>query len=307
MTATAPLLEEFEALRPRLFGIAYRMLGSRSDAEDVVQEAWIRLSNASDVAQPEGYLVTIVTRLCIDHLRSGWTRRAEYIGPWLPEPLPTEGHDPGRDVERLEMLSLAVLRVVERLEPLERAVFLLREVFGYGYEEVSAMVDRRPDHCRQIAHRARQRVRATRPRREADPREHRLLLERFLQAAHGGDVEALETMLVEDAVALSDSGGKVSSARRPVRGRNAVARFVTGIMKKAPADVRMENAELNGLPAVLAHTGEGLVLALTIDVRDGRIAEVLSVRNPEKLARLGRDLTAAGRDSGEAFSSPEPR
>jgi RNA polymerase sigma-70 factor (ECF subfamily) len=289
MTSHGGLLRQFEALRPRLFGIAYRMLGARSDAEDVVQEAWIRLSGAGGVAEVEGFLVTAVTRLCIDHLRSSRARRERYVGPWLPEPLPTHGDDAARDVERLEMLSLAVLRVVDRLEPLERAVFLLREVFGYGYDDVASMVDRRPDHCRQIAHRARKRVQAARPRREASPQEHRRLLERFLAAAHDGEIEALEAMLLEDVVALSDSGGKATSARRPVRGRNAVARFMAGIMRKAPPDTRLESAEINGLPAVLAYTENQLVLALTVDVRDDRIAEVLAIRNPDKLVRLRPD------------------
>jgi RNA polymerase sigma-70 factor (ECF subfamily) len=279
----------FEALRPRLFGIAYRMLGSRSDAEDVVQEAWIRLRGAGAVATVDGFLVTTVTRLCIDQLRSGRVRREEYVGPWLPEPLPTDLADPAREVERLELLSLALLRVVDRLEPLERAVFLLREVFDYPYGEVAAMVDRRPDHCRQIAHRARQRVRAARPRREASPADHERLLERFLAAAFEGQIDALEELLVEDVVLLSDSGGKVSSARRPVRGRNPVARFMAGIMRKAPADSRLEATALNGLPAVVAYHGDRIVLALTVDVRDGRIAEVLAVRNPDKLARLALD------------------
>ncbi len=281
-----PLLGRFESLRPRLFGIAYRMLGSRAEAEDAVQEAWIRLNRAGGVAEPEGFLVTTVTRLCIDQLRSGRVRRDAYVGPWLPEPLGTRDSDPSAEVERLEMLSLALLRVVDRLEPLERAVFLLREVFDYGYDEVAEIVDRRADTCRQIAARARKRIRAERPRREADPEEHRRMLERFMAAAFEGEVEALEAMLAQDAVMVSDSGGKVSSARRPVRGANAVARFMAGIMKKAPADLRVETRELNALPAVLGYADGRLALALTLDVREGRVAEVLVIRNPEKLARL---------------------
>ncbi len=287
MSAADPRNQAFEGLRPRLFGIAYRMVGTRAEAEDIVQEAWIRLERAGGVSSLEGFLVKAVTRLSIDHLRSGRVRRETYVGPWLPEPLVTSEDDPAREVERLELLSLALLRVVDRLEPLERAAFLLREVFSYDYAEVARIVGKREDHCRQLVHRARTHLKAERPRVEATEEEHRRLLAGFLKAAAQGDLEVLESLLLEDVVLLSDSGGKAKAARNPVRGRNAVARFMAGITAKGDPAARLDIVRLNGLPgAVVWHNGQ-IVLAMSLDVREGAIGGVFMTRNPDKLAALG--------------------
>ena len=277
----------FEGLRPRLFGIAYRMLGTRAEAEDVVQEAWLRLERAGAVDSVDGFLVTAVTRLSIDHLRLARVRRERYVGPWLPEPLTTpEEEDPARQVERAEALSLALLRVLDRLDPVQRAVFLLREVFDYPYEDVARVVGRRVDHCRQLARRARERVRDERPPMEADPAEHERLLERFVAAADAGDLAGLEALLAEDVVLLSDGGGKVPAALNPIHGRDRVARFMVGVRKKATGDVSVRLARANGLPAALVYVDGRIGSLLAVDVRDGRVAAVFSVRNPDKLKGL---------------------
>ncbi|MEQ9399132.1 MAG: RNA polymerase sigma-70 factor [Longimicrobiales bacterium] len=287
MTTEEARAGEFERMRPRLFGIAYRMTGSRADAEDAVQETWLRYATTdAPVRSVDGFLVTTLTRLCIDQLRSGRARREEYVGPWLPEPLLTSHDDPGADLERFELLSTALLRVLEHLDPLERAVFLLREVFGYPYADIAAMVERREDHCRQLAHRAKRRLRSERPGGEARVEEHGRLLEGFLRAAGAGDLAGLEALLLDDVVLLSDSGGNAPAARRPVLGRNPVARFMAGIAAKASPQARIDRVELNGLPGVLLHDLGRLQTAMSVDVRDGRIAAVFLWRNPEKLRGL---------------------
>lgn len=285
------LAEAYEELRPRLFGIAYRMLGTRAEAEDAVQEAWLRLERARGVDSLEAFLTTTVTRICIDHLRSARVRRERYVGPWLPEPLLTSEPEAEEQVERAEALSLAVLRVLDRLEPLERAVFLLREVFAYPYEEVARVVGRREDHCRQIALRARQRVRAERPRVEAAPDEHARLLKGFLRASAAGDMTALESILREDVVLVSDGGGKAVAARNPIRGVDAVSRFMVGISLKMPQGLRLVWARLNGFPGAVLFDGARARTAISLDVRDGRVAEVLIMRNPDKLASLESALS----------------
>ena len=276
----------FESLRPRLFGIAYRMLETRAEAEDAVQEAWLRLQKAGGVDSGGGCLVTAVTRICIDELRSARVRRERYVGPWLPEPLVTATDDPEADVERHEALSMALLKVLDHLDPLERAVFLLREAFGYPYEEVARIVGRRADHCRQIAHRAARRVRAERPAREADADAHRRLLERFLVAASQGDLAGLESLLTEDVVLYSDGGGKAVAARNPLQGPSVVARFMAGVTAKAPSDAEVAFVSLNGLPAMVARIGGQAVLAMSLDVEGDRIRRVFMVRNPDKLTSL---------------------
>jgi len=287
----------FEALRPKLFGIAYRMLQTRSEAEDVVQEAWVRLSRTSQVASPEAFLVRTTTRLCLDVAKSARKRRESYVGPWLPEPLLTTP-GPEQEMERLDALSLALLRVIERLSPLERAVFLLREAFGYGYDEIAEVVERRTDHCRQIAKRARDRVRSEGGDQPADADEHARLLHAFLGAAQEGDLEALEELMTEDVVLVSDGGGRAVAATRPVLGRRNVARFMAGISTKAPAGTSVEVGRANGLPAALVRTDGVLTAVFTLDVRGGRIRQVLSVRNPDKLGRSAGEAEGADRDDG---------
>lgn len=276
--------EIFQTLRPKLFGIAYRMLGVRAEAEDVVQDAWLRLSRTPEIRSVEGFLVRTTTHLCLDRSKSARARRESYVGLWLPEPLPAQESGDGQ-VEHLESLTMAVLRVIDTLAPLERAVFLLREAFDYDYESIAELVDRRPDACRQIVHRARQRVRAE-GAGSVDPAEHEALLEVFLEAARVGDVERLEAFLTDDAVLIGDGGGKAVSALNQVQGRNRVARFVSGIAEGAPPSTTVEIRSLNGLPAAVVSM-EGVVVAtFSLQVRGGRIRSIFSVRNPEKLARL---------------------
>ena len=233
--------ETYESLRPLLFSIAYRMVGSVSEAEDIVQEAYLRHHRAvresdTEVQAPKAWLSAVTTRLAIDHLRSARVRRETYVGPWLPEPLMTDpAPDPSEQVELADSLSIAFLAVLESLSPVERAVYLLREVFGYGYDEIAGIVDRTEDNCRQLATRARRHVEAHRPR-FAVPRERQEeLTERFIEAVQTGDDDALVAMLAEDAVAYTDGGGKVRAAPRPIAGRDKVARFLTVTARRGAA------------------------------------------------------------------------
>lgn len=278
---------DFERLRPRLFAIAYRMLGTRAEAEDMVQEAWLRLQRTTGVDSVDGFLVTTVTRLCIDHLRSARVQRETYVGPWLPEPLVGDmgEADPESAAERAEALSLAVLRVLDRLDPVERAVFLLREVFDYPYAEVARVVGRREDHCRQLARRARDRVREERPAVEAEPAEHQRLLSLFLEASEAGDLAALEALLAEEVVLVSDGGGKAKAALNPIFGADRVARFMVGIRQKVEGALTVSFTRANGLPAALVYVDGRLDTFVALDVRDGRIAAVFNLRNPDKLPR----------------------
>jgi RNA polymerase sigma-70 factor (ECF subfamily) len=253
-----------------------------------------------------------VTRLCIDHGRSARVRRETYVGPWLPEPLVAAeaAEDPSRDLERAEALSLALLRVLDRLDPVERAVFLLREVFDYPYDEVARVVGRRVDHCRQLARRARQRVRVGRPPAHPDPAEHERLLTRFLEASSAGDFAALEDMLAEDVVLVSDGGGKAKAALRPVLGRDRVSRFVVGVRGKVRGALTVRLASANGLPAALIYVDGALETLVALDVRDGRIVTVFNVRNPDKLPREkptdGPTATVPEPPAGGTPRPPEP-
>jgi RNA polymerase sigma-70 factor (ECF subfamily) len=277
-------VEAFEAVRPRLFGIAYRMLGVRAEAEDVVQDAWLRLSRTPRVRSLEGFLVRTTTRLCLDRSTSARARRESYVGLWLPEPLPDED-TAAHEVEHLESLTMAMLHVIGRLGPLERAVFLLREAFDYGYREIGELVDRRPDACRQIAHRARRRVREE-GSGSVDADEHQALLRAFLQAARAGEVSRLEELLTDDAVLISDGGGKAVSALNPVQGPDRVARFLVGITRGAPPSTTVELRRLNGLPAAVVHMEGAVAATFCLQVQEGRIRRIFSVRNPEKLEGL---------------------
>ena len=277
------LTEAFEAMRSRLFGIAYRMLETRADAEDALQEAWFRFQRAKGVDSVEGFLVTTVTRICIDELKSARVKRERYVGPWLPEPLLTTDDGPDLETERHEALSMAMLQVLNRLDPLERAVFLLREAFSYPYDEVARIVGKREDHCRQIAHRAATRVRAERPRVEADAAAHQRLLDSFLSAAATGDLERLEALLTEDVTIYSDGGGKAAAATNPVVGPDRVARFMVGITSKAPAGTTTDMVTLNGLPGAVVRVDGVAAVTVSVDVREGKVCRVFMVRNPDKL------------------------
>lgn len=297
--------EAFEAHRARLFGIAYRMLGEIGAAEDVVQEAWLRWQRApADVAEPAAWLTTVVARLSLDQLRSARAQREIYVGPWLPEPLLEAGPDAGRAdpahaAELAESVSLAMLVVLERLSPLERAVFVLRDVFGYASSEVAAMLDRSDDSVRQLAARARAHVRANRPRFEADPARRDEAVAQFLAAAAGGDVDALVATLAEDAVLLSDGGGVVAAARRPIEGAERVARFLLGLVSRyLEAGAELEAAPVNGAPGFLVRLDGDIDSVVALDVVDGLVARIHTIRNPAKLA--------AARSSAVSRAEPRP-
>ncbi|MFJ7157643.1 RNA polymerase sigma-70 factor [Streptomyces sp. NPDC101118] len=295
MTDTSGGTAVFMEHRPRMFGIAYRMLGSADEAEDTVQDAWLRWSGAdrTDVGQPAAWLAKTVTRLCLNRLDSARVRRERYVGPWLPEPVLTAGGalGPLESAEQRDGVSLALLVLLERLTPVERAVYVLREAFGYGHREIAAVLDLTEANCRQLYRRAAQRVAAPRPRFEADPERLRGLVDAFLAAAREGDVAALERMLASDATYWSDGGEKVSAARRPVSGRDRVARLVAGLWSKYAAGLDVGFAEVNGSPAVLLRAGDLVTGVLVVDVADGRILGLRAVVNPDKLGFVQRQLS----------------
>jgi RNA polymerase sigma-70 factor (ECF subfamily) len=287
---------DLEALRRQGFGVAYRMLGSVGEAEDVAQEAVLRLARADEpIAEPAAWITTVATRLSISVLRSARMRREAYVGPWLPEPLVTGRDDPAEAVELADSLSQAFLVMLERLTPVERAAFLLREVFDYDYARVAEILERSEANARQLVTRARRHLHAGRPRFHADERARDRLLERFLAAADEGDLTALESLLAEDAVFYSDGGGKVAAARKPIAGRRRIARLMAAVTRKeirrGPFEKRL--VRVNGQPGRMLRTRDGAVWSvLSIDVVDGRIQTVRVMRNPEKLAHL-RARTAA--------------
>ncbi|MFZ4129075.1 RNA polymerase sigma-70 factor [Streptomyces cellulosae] len=287
-TAT-PLFEEH---RPVLMGIAYRMLGRVADAEDVVQDAWLRWSAAdrTDVREPRGFLVRITTRLALDRLRRIKARGETYVGPWLPEPYVTDFGDTVPDTAERAVLadsvSLAVLVVMETLSPLERAVFVLREAFGYPYADIAAMLDRGEAAVRRLAARARRHVDERRPRYDVDPARRRDLTERFLDAAAGGDLAGLMELLAPDVRLVGDSGGKARAPLRVLDGADHVGRFFVGVAGKGLPDVSVRTVELNGGPAVLVLSGGKPDTVVQIDADGDRIRTVYVVRNPDKLAAL---------------------
>ncbi|WRZ94284.1 RNA polymerase sigma-70 factor [Streptomyces sp. NBC_01007] len=285
----------FEEHRPVLMGVAYRMLGRVADAEDVVQEAWLRWSadDRSDVREPRGYLVRVTTRLAIDRLRQVQSRHEAYVGPWLPEPYVTDFGDTVPDsAERAvlaDSVSLAVLVVLESLSPLERAVFVLREAFGYPYADIAAVLDRGEPAVRQLAGRARKHVEERRPRYEVDPAERRDLTERFLAAAGGGDLEGLMSLLAPEARLIGDSGGLAQAPLRILDSADKVGRFVIGVTRKGVPGLSFRFLEVNGGFAVLALSEGKPDSIIQLDVADGRIQCVYIVRNPEKLVSLSAD------------------
>jgi len=288
--------DAYAEYRPLLFSIAYRMIGSVSEAEDIVQETFLRFHRADteQVESPKAYLSAITTRLAIDHLRSARVRRETYVGPWLPEPLVTDdsdalGADPARHAETADSLSLAFLVLLERLSPVERAVFLLREVFGYGYGEIADVVAKREDNVRQIAARARHHVEDGRPRFEADRRHREELARRFLAAVEEGDTDGLVGMLAADVTMYGDGGGKAPALGQPVAGAVRVARFLVGLTRQAKrANLRLVPAEVNGQPGMIAYDqAGGLISVLSLDIADGLVQTVHSIVNPDKLRHLG--------------------
>jgi len=277
--------DAFTAHRSLLFTVAYEMLGSASDAEDVVQETWLRWAavDHAEVRDPRAYLVRIVTRQALNRLRTLARRREEYVGEWLPEPLLTSP-DVAADVELAENVSIAMLTVLETLAPAERAVFVLREVFDVPYEEIAEAVDKTPAAVRQIAHRARDHVAARRPRIPVSATEQQEAVERFLTAVRGGDLQGLLDVLAPDVVVVADGGGLVTAAPRPIEGAERVAAFL--IATAGRLDFEAKPVWLNGSPAARIDIGGELDTAVSISVENGRITRIYAVRNPQKLARM---------------------
>src|ERR671933_2505394 len=295
----------FDEHRELLIAVAYRVLGRVSDAEDVVQEAWLRWANVdpAEVADPRSFLVRVTTRLAIDRLRRVKARREFYVGPWLPEPLLT-GRDVAEDVALAETVSMAMLVVLETLSPLERAVFVLREAFGFSHAEIAAILGRGEPAVRQLARRAREHVRERRRRFAADPGERRRVTERFLAASAGGDLPALLAVLAPDVTLVADGGGRALAPRRPIKGADRVARFLLAITTEArrarflrsvgvapTADLHIELTQVNGGPGVAAFADGTPVTALVLDVAEGAVRTVYLVANPAKLAGLRASAT----------------
>ena len=284
-------VEEFERLRPLLFSIAYRILGSVSEAEDAVQETWLRYeASPTAPASTKAFLSAVVTRVSIDVLRSARIRREAYVGPWFPEPLLTDPYqDPARSAELADSVSMAALLLLERLSPLERAVFVLREVFAFSFREIASAVGRSEAACRQLAMQARRHMDAGRPRFEADRMERERLADRFFDAFRDGDVDRLRELLAADASLVSDSGGKAPQWGKGIFGAENVARVLAGIV--TPFDqigIVMELHELNGQPGAIFRDRDGKVVnTWTLDILDGQIQTIRTVLNPDKLGHVG--------------------
>jgi RNA polymerase sigma-70 factor (TIGR02957 family) len=289
----------FDEHRALLISVAYRILGSVTDAEDTVQEAWLRWSgvNSSDVRDPRAFLVRVTTRLAIDRLRRAKTRRESYVGPWLPEPILT-GRDVAEDVALAESVSMAMLVVLETLSPLERAVFVLREAFGMSYAEIANVLGRKVEAVRQLGHRARNHVQERRSRFDADQSEQRRVTERFLEATSTGDLEGLMAVLAPEVTLVADGGGRALAPRRPVRGAEKVARFLLAVATEermarflrsvgsepVAANLRVHVSQVNGGPGILVVSGAKPISALVLDVSEGVVRTIHLVANPEKLA-----------------------
>ncbi len=313
MTDRAAVANLYEDLRPLLFSIAYRMLGSVAEAEDIVQESFLRYQQAlsehpREIESPKAYLSAITTRLAIDHLRSARARRERYVGQWLPEPLLTDESalDGARYVEEADSLSMAFLLLLERLSPVERAVFLLHDVFDYGYDEIAGIVDKSEDNCRQLATRARRHVLQERPRFDASREQREELASRFFEAAGEGDMDGLVELLAADVVVYGDGGGRVPSWPKPIVGRERVAKLVLGLGSAwRDLEVSVRRTEINGQPGATFRDRSGrLINIITLDIADGLVQTVRSVINPDKLRHLGplADVRALTRERAERRS-----
>jgi RNA polymerase sigma-70 factor (ECF subfamily) len=274
--------------RGRLLGLTYRMLGSRSDADDVVQDAYIRFAGAQDIRNPEALLVTIVTRLCLDRLKSAKAQREIYVGPWLPEPVfDAEGLAADTATELADDLSFALLLALDRLSPLERAAFLLHDVFDKPFSDIARMLDRTEVSCRQLATRARRAVRDARPAPAATPDNHARLLSAFSEAVASGDVSRLAGLLREDAVAVTDGGGRKTAALNPIIGADKIARFFIALAaKNAGRDIRIEPTMINGMVGALLYMDGEVDHTLSMTLDGDRIAAIYIVRNPDKLRHV---------------------
>ena len=287
------MAESFESYRPYLFSVAYRMLGSAMDAEDMVQETYLRSQGTplDTIRSLKAFLTTIMIRLCMDQLQLARRQREVYVGPWLPEPILTAptpaSEDPAERVDREESISLAFLVLLEQLQPFERAVFLLREVFAYEFAEIATMLDKSEAACRRSFSRAKKHLSEHRPRFPPSPQTHRQLLTGFFQAAQGGEMTPLMDLLAEEVTLWADAGGKIKTAAlRPIVGRDAVARFSLGTVRFLPADYQVEIAEVNGQAAVIIRAGGQALFVLSIEVEAGQIQAIRIIANPEKLARI---------------------
>jgi RNA polymerase sigma-70 factor (ECF subfamily) len=298
--------EEFEQLRPLLFAIAYRILGSVVEAEDAVQETWLRFeATETEPVSTKAFLSAVVTRISIDVLRSARVRREKYVGPWFPEPLVADPYeDPARSAELADSVSMAALLLLERLSPLERAVFVLRDVFRFDYDEIASAVGRSEDACRQLASRARRHMEAGRPRFDADRREREQLAERFFAALRDGEVDELQELLAADVQIIGDGGGKAPAFTKGVRGFDRVVRVLEGLIPAIGAvELGVQPHEVNGQPGAIVRDGSGRVLGtLALDILDGRIQTIRGVVNPDKLRHLGPvgDAWAVNREVSRA-------
>ena len=289
MSSPGEHAERFTLLRPLLFTIAYEILGSATEADDVLQDSYLRWADVdlAGVHDTKSYLARLVTRQALNALRADARRREDYVGPWLPEPLLLDEQDPSADVVLAESVSMAMLVLLETLSPDERAVFVLREVFGFDHGEIADAVGKPAATVRQIAHRAREHVRARRKRFDVvDPQRNAEITAQFLVTAASGDVEALMTMLAPDATWTADGGGVVSAARRPVVGADRVARAVAGLMRRGGAGMRVEMVTCNSAPAVLFYLGDKLEGVISVEIIDDKITNFYVMRNPEKLTTL---------------------
>jgi RNA polymerase sigma-70 factor, ECF subfamily len=287
VSATDEHAERFTLLRPLLFTIAYEIIGSATEADDVLQDSYLRWAavDLAEVRDTKAYLAQLVTRQALNTLRAETRRREDYIGPWLPEPLLLDERDASADVVLAESVSMAMLVVLETLSPDERAVFVLREVFGFSHDEIASAIGKSTAAVRQMAHRAREHVQSRRKRFEpVDPQQSAELTTRFLTAAATGDVEGLMAMLAPDVVFTSDSDGKVSAARRPVLGAAKVARLIAGLMNLAGPEYRIEVAAYNSAPALVVYEDDAPVSVITVEIIDGKITNFYAMRNPAKLA-----------------------
>jgi RNA polymerase sigma-70 factor, ECF subfamily len=281
----------FEELRPRLIGVAYGLLGTLAEAEDVVQEAWIRLqrSDLEVIGDLSGWLITTTSRLAVDAIRSARTRRETYVGPWLPEPVET-APDPADSVSLVDALSWAMLVVLETLSPAERAAFVLHDVFGLSFSEIGQALGRAPAACRKLASRAREHVEARQPRFDVDPEAHREVVAAFGRATASGDLEGLLSLLEPDAVLTSDGGGLVQAVQRPIHGALEIAKFLAGVGASRPG-LTMRSSAVNGCPALLVFERSQVASVLVLGISDGRITTIDAIRNPHKFHGV-RTLTA---------------
>ncbi len=292
---TNPDIDSFEAYRPLMFSIAYRMLGTITEAEDIVQEAYLRYQRVppEEIGSLKAFLSTVVTRLCLNHLELARNQRETYIGPWLPEPALTASDPrfiPTNRAELHDSISMAFLVLLEQLSPLERAVFLLREVFDYDYGEIAAIMEKDEAACRQLFSRARKHIANHRPRFKPDPNEHRQLLKQFVEAVTTGDVQGVIQLLADEVTLTADGGGKLLNAlKQPLHGSEAVARFLIASPSRVEVPLTPDYIEVNGEPSLILRAPDGEVrLVMTIDEREGKIQDVWVVGNPDKLAAINK-------------------